>query len=258
MTSWYVENGCISIGEVPPFWLVLLFVYVQVVWTIIMLLPSTTPTNEILNAAASISTIGSMAIVAGFHIVKSIEWTGNHRDDSGWDHFMCMGAIIFTSANTKTVITAILTASAYDHDWDWERLGILQKVVVWMISIWGILMLSFYIVIFIPSLFVIGWPLILISCCVFMFKSNGYCGGFDGGDLNDCAILCMRTFMFSMIVLSITVNFFIPLGMINIYAGMNYKYAFFEPFLERHWSLYWHYIENTYFVATVRFVLWLC
>eukprot|EP01084_Bolivina_argentea_P306021 528731_1 len=265
MVSWYVENGCINVDRLAPFWFATLMVVLQFIWAMIMFAsgPSTNIIFKFGKGCLQIFTILSFIAVAIMDIIDCIQWISKNPETSSWDHYLCMGAILFASSNWKTLITTYLTliiVPSLDADmsslmdifkiYDWTSL---QKTTLIVMLLW-VIFLSFggwLVVIWIPSLVVIGWPILLLICCLGL--SACYCE--DKGNEKWTAFFSVIGFGV-LPLFAITASLFLPLGAINIYSGLDYEYGF-EPFIERDWDSYWYHIEEAYVDPVVRFISWL-
>eukprot|EP01084_Bolivina_argentea_P261389 441679_1 len=280
MPSWYVENGCINVKELPPFWFTTLMVIIQIFWAI-MMFKSTPSRYKIIRCcsgciklALSAFTLIQVIIISMMDIIECTTWIKKNLEKSGWEHFLCIGAIIMASSNFKTCITTMLTVYFVSSLWSvwldddslvisWDDLQPSQKVTVCAIVIWCVMASCWLLVLLIPSLFVVGWAMWVFFIFLWTMINRICCKCLEDGCLCDCWECCNKCRALWLVIGSVFTFFggiafyiYAPLGMVNIYAGLDYKYAF-EPLWERHWDTYWDHIEEAYFNPVIRFISWI-
>ncbi len=76
MASWYAQNGCVNVDELPPFWFILFSVCLQVIWTVIQFGsgPSTNVIVKLGKNAISIFTILFVIVIGIMDAVECVEW----------------------------------------------------------------------------------------------------------------------------------------------------------------------------------------
>ena len=274
MSSWYIENGCLKIEELQPVWFLVLSNVLQALVTAIILVKDDDDDDgccpkpivdcfkgcaHCLQPVLRILSVIQIVIVFILDLITMIQWITNHSDLDGWDHFLCMGAVLFSSSNFKTSLI-IFVGILLQQDIEILFGGRAEEsgtymLLITVVFIYWMAISSWVIVIECVSIFVVGWWLI-ISINIVMFII-AYCA------YNVCDHVCSgydrERILFVVLMVECTAYAMLAgpccLGMINVYGGQNYWIGAYQPFRERHWSLYWSYVQEKV-QGVIKFMFW--
>eukprot|EP01084_Bolivina_argentea_P221570 375234_1 len=177
MPSWYIDNDCVSIEKLQPIWFITISFFLQVLWTSFMFLKDSNATSHACITWAKLGlrifTAGQILVISILDVVAMTNWISNHPESSGWEHFLCMGAIIFSSSNWKTAAVIgfycfVITSPIYysvpiQHV---PKISLLDQLIIAMAAIYFISIISWLCAINFVGIFVILWPLLLFGVFV--------------------------------------------------------------------------------------------
>eukprot|EP01084_Bolivina_argentea_P122766 217550_1 len=212
MISWYNENGCVNVDELQPVWLIILFCAWQIVKAVLIYYHEPTDRKEVhtyksccdeildcfqkidhtlsniwilklsimdyIKGFLTILSIVNMIITSIFDIMAMTKWINDHSYQSKWHHFLCMGVIIFSSSNFKSVIFMFTPYVMANHSNFFPTEIPFLAQILWIVTIiYVCLILPWILMIFIPSVPVMSWLLLLFAAiqCVmnwFFMKVN--------------------------------------------------------------------------------------
>eukprot|EP01084_Bolivina_argentea_P304989 526817_1 len=293
--SWYVANECIPSDELQPIWLITIGFCIQMLIAYVIKFNAKFKADdqstanrdmdepdiemEVVKAAKinnSESTkssfckrllgpikiilkawsICSIILVNVFDIFDMIDWIQNHQQLSGWDHFMCMGCIIAISSNFKKYLLAFAVFGNSE-----SRSGsieFLKTVIVLLLSLNGFFWTPWFLLLWIPSIFVAGWCVVVLVCGGTIL----FCYWESDDDEKQTGVVRHSAYYLGvvMVVIAVFAVFALmqsfALVTINIYSGINYWESFRLTFEERKTTEYISYsLLNT--KSKMKFLTWL-
>ena len=272
MASWYLENGCIQLESLEPIWMTFLGYLLQAVWSGIMVMqtePSSCPKlASFAKKAVTLYTTASIIFFLISDIVKIAIWMGEHNELAGGDYFYCIGCVLLTSPNYKSIfVTGVLTMFDDTPNDSLSKISVNIIIILFYIQCIWVFPLGFV------GIVCLGWPLLIVvgilgvcAICWYVEKEHQEYSVLDGPGLSGLLYYnrMLQAHIFAWVWFYVIVGLFelvfscyFGLGMVNFYKGKEYWKYGWEPFRERHWELYWNYTFANISNNIIGFLRWI-
>ena len=231
------------------------------------------PLSKPLQIGLKIWSVISMIVIMIFDINDIIIWMKNNTHRSGWDHFMCMGGILFTSSNFKKFMPFLFAGWGiklkYDEDNNDQNcfsFKLCTKNMTNLTSISLLFTMITYLIMICPWFYVIGcsglfvaaWPVLVFYFTVMMIPLY-----LDWLPEHDDPKLWKRIFFWCWALLFLAtlyglLNLFSSFALVtvNVYSGMNYWDSFYFVFEERKTAEYFSYALSNV-KSKFRLITWI-